>query len=237
MKDQITTNITAHSGSDGTPDNSMEFVHYALKTSADALEIDVRLSDSHTLIISHDKTEASAIPLAQVFEAVKEHQGMRINCDLKEYDLEESVFLLSQEYQLPQGTILFSGSVNPRNLVNTPALKDIEIYWNVEECIPDIYACEAGKEQEKITEALAYKLVSEYKKHGISVMNINEKYLNPVFIEILKSEGIEISAWTVNDPKRIAQLIDLEIKNITTRCPVSALEIKRKKQTERSVSA
>ena len=43
MKDKITTNITAHSGSDGTPDNSMEFVHYALTTSADALEIDVRL--------------------------------------------------------------------------------------------------------------------------------------------------------------------------------------------------
>ena len=37
------TLITAHSGADGTPDNSMEFVRYALTRQADVLEVDVRM--------------------------------------------------------------------------------------------------------------------------------------------------------------------------------------------------
>ena len=34
--------ITAHSGADGTKENSLEFVAYAMQTGADALEVDVR---------------------------------------------------------------------------------------------------------------------------------------------------------------------------------------------------
>lgn len=36
------TMITAHSGADGTKENSLEFVKYAMQTGADALEVDVR---------------------------------------------------------------------------------------------------------------------------------------------------------------------------------------------------
>lgn len=32
--------ITAHSGADGTKENSLEFVAYAMQTGADALEVD-----------------------------------------------------------------------------------------------------------------------------------------------------------------------------------------------------
>lgn len=226
---QTSTQITAHSGADGTPDNSMEFVQYALTTSADALEIDVRRADDQTLVISHDKTKTEAVPLAKVFEAVKQNAGMRINCDLKEYGLEEAVFLLSQACGLSEETILFSGSVNPCESFEACSWKDVEIYWNVEECIPDIYICEKGKEEEKITGAVAQKLVETYKKYGISVMNINEKYLNPVLMEVLKNVGMGISAWTVNDPKRIRRLLDLGVKNITTRRPACALKIRQEK--------
>ena len=36
------TLITAHTGADGRPDNSLEFVEYALGCGADTLEVDVR---------------------------------------------------------------------------------------------------------------------------------------------------------------------------------------------------
>lgn len=234
---QTSTQITAHSGADGTPDNSMEFVQYALTTSVDVLEIDVRRADDQTLVISHDKTITETVPLAKVFEAVKQNAGMRINCDLKEYGLEEPVFLLSQACGLPEGTILFSGSVKPCEPSEAHSWKDVEVYWNVEECIPDIYVCEKGQEAERITEAVAQELLEKYKKYGISVANINEKYLNPVLMEIFKNAGIGISAWTVNDPKRIRQLLELGVKNITTRCPACALKIRQEKwQTENNGS-
>ena len=109
MEDKKSTLITAHSGSDGTPDNSMEFENYALGTAVDALEIDVRQAADGTLIISHDETGEEAVTLKEVFDAVRGH-GKRINCDLKEYGLEEAVNELAVSCGLAEGQILFSGS-------------------------------------------------------------------------------------------------------------------------------
>ena len=44
MKENRTL-ITAHSGADSTPENSIEFVKYALTIDADVLEIDVRMGE------------------------------------------------------------------------------------------------------------------------------------------------------------------------------------------------
>lgn len=46
--------ITAHSGCDGTEDNSLEFVTYALRSEAGCLEVDVRKGQDGDLILSHD---------------------------------------------------------------------------------------------------------------------------------------------------------------------------------------
>lgn len=58
--------ITAHTGADGTPDNSLEYVRYALTTNADTLEVDIRPIDDGTLVISHDEAGLDAVPLAEV---------------------------------------------------------------------------------------------------------------------------------------------------------------------------
>ena len=44
--------ITAHSGCDGTPDNSMEFVRYALASEGNCLEADIRRNRDGELILS-----------------------------------------------------------------------------------------------------------------------------------------------------------------------------------------
>ena len=58
------TLITAHTGADGRPDNSLEFVEYALGCGADTLEVDVRRlpggNGSETLAIGHDQVGAQA---------------------------------------------------------------------------------------------------------------------------------------------------------------------------------
>ena len=54
------TQITAHSGSDGTPDNSLACVRYALSTDADAFEVDVRRLSDGTLALGHDAADHTA---------------------------------------------------------------------------------------------------------------------------------------------------------------------------------
>lgn len=196
MEDKKSTLITAHSGSDGTPDNSMEFVNYALGTAVDALEIDVRQAADGTLIISHDETGE---------EAVNE---LAVSCGLAE------------------GQILFSGSVKLREERSGLPWEAVEVFWNVEECISDIYVCEAGGEREKITAEMARKLAVEAARSGYSVININEKYLNEAVLETIKSHHMGISAWTVNEPDRISQRLKLGVHNITTRRPAEALKLR-----------
>lgn len=67
--------ITAHSGADGTKENSLEFVAYAMQTGADALEVDVRMGENGILILSHDKTDEDAVRLADVFRMMGKYPG------------------------------------------------------------------------------------------------------------------------------------------------------------------
>ena len=58
--------ITAHSGCDGTPDNSMEFVRYALASEGNCLEADIRRNRDGELILSHDETAEEAVSRVQI---------------------------------------------------------------------------------------------------------------------------------------------------------------------------
>ena len=103
--------ITAHSGCDGTPDNSMEFVRYALASEGNCLEADIRRNRDGELILSHDETAEEAVRLGQVFELLKEKPEKRINCDLKTPGLEIPVYQLAKEYGV-EGQLIYSGTVS-----------------------------------------------------------------------------------------------------------------------------
>ena len=86
------TNWTAHSGADGTPDNSLQFIRYALGTQADALEIDIRRNPcTGELALGHDSVDEQPLTLREVFVQASGHPVMKINCDLKEPALERQV--------------------------------------------------------------------------------------------------------------------------------------------------
>ena len=213
--EQKKTLITAHSGADGTPENSMEFVRHVLAAQADVLEVDVRTGKNRELIISHDKTEKETVRLAEVFESVKDVPYIRINCDLKETGIEENVFRLAKECALPVRRILFSGSVSRKDLEENDSWSEVEIYWNVEECIPDIYSERRFCEKKGLSAKELDKLVTDCRQYRITVINIKEN-------------GIGISVWTVNEPEQIEKFVKCGIHNITTRNLTDALAVREK---------
>ena len=181
--------ITAHSGADGTKENSLEFVAYAMQTGADALEVDVRMGENGILILSHDKTDEDAVRLADVFRMMGKYPGMRINCDLKESCI----------------------------------WRDVEVFWNIEEYLPDIY-----KEQKEdlLFEQAAYKISRACRKYGIHTVNVNEKIATEEFIRVTGENDIDLSVWTVNDEERFRELLGQGVKNITTRNVKMACEVR-----------
>ena len=103
------TMITAHSGCEGRPDNSLEYVQYALHCGADALEVDVHPKDDG-FYISHDPSDGAHPDLKDVFSLIR-GSGVKVNCDLKHPGIEHAVLTLAQACGVDE-QLIFSGSVS-----------------------------------------------------------------------------------------------------------------------------
>ena len=149
---------------------------------------------------------------------------------MKEYGLELPVLKLAEACGLPAGQILYSGSVRPVSADEPCPWRKVEVYWNVEECIPGIYEhAVSGDTPSAIPRKDAEQLAEACLKCGIHTVNICEKFLGEEFLSVMEKNGIGISAWTVNEPERIRQLLDLGIRNLTTRNLKEALRLRRER--------
>ena len=145
------------------------------------------------------RPEKKAVALKDIFETLAAFKDTRINCDLKEYGLEEDVLALARACGLPAKRILYSGSVKPAEQSLVCPWREVEVFWNVEECIPDVYALDESGQGNPLTEEETEKLIADCRKYDIRVVNINEKYVTPEFLSAMKENGLGISAWTVNE--------------------------------------
>ena len=213
--------ITAHSGCDGTPDNSMEFVRYVLGSEGDCLEVDIRKNQNEELILSHDETVEGAVKLSQVFELLKEKPEKKINCDLKTPGLEVSVYQLAKEYGVER-QLIYSGAVGI-SFMETRLKKypEVQVYWNIENLILET---DLGRNISMKQIEQAFHTAVNYSAQCI---NMEYHMFTDKIIELLKSIGLGSSAWTVNEPDGIRKLMKKGITNITTRSLKTALAIRK----------
>lgn len=196
--------ITAHSGCDDTAQNSLEYVKHAVTTAADAIEIDVRKLKDGSMVLTHNESDSdSLVNLKTAFEYVVS-SGKMVNCDLKEYNLEDDVLAVAKEVGLSTDKIVLSGSVtNPaEHNKKYPMLK---AYINAEEIIPGFY--ENLEKEKLIVACLAF---------GYDILNINYKFLDDEFINKCNEAGLKISAWTIDEPENIDKYFEKGIFNVTT---------------------
>ena len=133
--DGMHTMITAHSGCEGRPDNSLEYVQYALHCGADALEVDVHPKDDG-FYISHDPSDGAHPDLKDVFSLIR-GSGVKVNCDLKHPGIEHAVLTLAQACGVDE-QLIFSGSVS-LEAIQDPAIR-CRTFWNIESAMPALYA-------------------------------------------------------------------------------------------------
>lgn len=219
--------ITAHSGCDGTPDNSLAFVRHALTIGTDALEVDVRKTEEGSLAISHDPIAAHTAgqpTLDAVFDLVAPSE-LRINCDLKEPDLENAVIDLAEKHGLLR-RLIFSGSVGLPYVASNPGILDrAEIYINLEELLEPLK--KRLEEDRPFTqdelctlEAMAPEAAARCREYGFRVVNVYYEFCTPRFMQVMGDAGIRVSAWTVNDAETVRMLARYaNLENITSRRP------------------
>ena len=215
--------ITAHSGCDGTKDNSLEFIGYALASGADCLEVDVRLDPNGELSLSHDETGGECVKLEEAFVLLREKPDKKMNCDLKLKRLEIPVYRLASQYHVEK-QLIYSGEVDTELLAESRnKFSEAEIYLNIENLYPEIYnGRETEKWQEKVMEAIR-------KAADLSVSCINAEYhiLTEPVLSCMAKQGLRCSAWTVNEEQDIRRMLECGVANVTTRNLKGALNIRK----------
>ena len=223
---QKKTVITAHSGCEGTPDNSREHILAAIASGAEMIEVDVRQAPDGTLILSHDVPEdiSVRVTLRELFELIEPEKNMEMNLDVKTSGLVEPVMQLAKEFDLA-GRILFTGECN-----NDRALAvslGAEVWHGV---WPGPLA---GIAQDQLAEASARLVdggIAALKESGSPYLNIFYRMITEKHEQELRAIGSGFSAWTVNDEESLRLLLKMGIANITTRIPVLAMKLRKEIQ-------
>lgn len=227
VEDMKQTNWTAHSGADGTPDNSLQFIRYALGTQADALEIDIRRNPcTGELALGHDSVEEHLLTLREVFVQASGHPVMKINCDLKEPELEQQVLALAEQTGMTQRLIL-SGTVDITHIPDA-AFRAQQVYWNLEEQIPG-YEEQYRRDPSFRLEAME-QMCHMCREAGVQVINVWEGCVDSQVLDIVRRHQMKLSVWTVNSESRMAWFRDQGIYNITTRRIAQALTLLPKQE-------
>ena len=217
--------LTAHSGADNRPDNSLEFVDYALRSDADALEVDVRRNSQGVLALGHDAAGASAPTLWDTFLRVAEHPSMKINCDLKERGLEVEVSHLAERAGLG-GRLIFSGSFDVAALTCRPdLLKIADVYLDVEGYVPNLYW--NYRDIPDFDLEAADRICEACLAAGIQTANIYHGLVTRRFIEFLSRKGIGVSAWPVDESEALEWFFQRGVQNVPPRRIASALALRR----------
>ena len=220
------TVITAHSGCEKTPDNSLEHILAAIASGAEMIEVDVRQAADGTLYLSHDIPDDISIrpTLRELFELIKPVENMEMNLDVKTGGLVEPVMTIAREYQL-EDRIVFTGECNTdRKLANDLGAEVWHSMWP---------APLAGIAPEHLADASA-KLVrsgiSAIRESGSPYLNIYYGMITEELETELQEIGSSFSAWTVNDEENLRRFLEMGIANITTRIPVLAMKLRKEIQ-------
>ena len=234
------TLITAHTGADDTPDNSIAYLEYALRSGADVVEIDVRCTSDNELILTHDEITTDAadkaftpVPLEEAFQMLQAHPSARMNIDLKEDGLEADVYALARKMQIAD-RILYSGSVSIDRLRAADLLGVVEICLNIEEILPDLKAQLKKMEEEgapllfPLAEriALADRACEICTTAGLDTLNVCKDYMDAPLIEHIHAKGVALSVWTVDDEEEATFFLRQGVKSITTRKLAALLSLR-----------
>jgi len=224
--------ITAHSGCEGTPDNSIASVLAGIASGADTVEVDVRLDPNGVLRLTHDIPEnfADAVTLEEAFQAVI-GTDTAINCDLKHYEALYPTIALADQYALARDQFVFSGSVDVKMLLADPQIsRRARIFLNSEEIAIHLLGSRpASRTEEMRLFAEDPAAIAELmKKAGAEALNAPFEHVPSALITSLRAAGIELSLWTANTDEDISRLLGEDLLSLTTRRPAAAVRLREK---------
>ena len=225
--------ITAHSGCEGTPDNSMGSIMTGIELGADCVEIDIRMDAYGKLWLTHDIAGSfdGILSLEEAFTVIAK-AGIAVNCDLKEYPALFPTIAMADKCGVKHENLIFSGQISPAFLTEHPEVAQrARIFINSEEIYMFLASAPLADHPtctRYISENIA-KVADCMRAIGTEALNAPYKHMPDTLIAALHSADIKLSLWTVNDDENLSRLLSMDIHNITTRTVRSALRLSKKR--------
>lgn len=197
--------LTAHTGCEGTADNSLEAIRKGYECGADTVEFDVNFTAEGVPVLAHDSAADSTVTLAQAFELIAELPSLTVNVDCKTTENLRGISELAEKYGVKE-RIFFTGIEEK----DVPAVK---------EQTPDITYWLNIKLQKSTDKAYLNSIADKVKALGAVGLNINHKNCTKELIELFHERGILVSIWTIKTEFDMIRALNLGADNITTRKP------------------
>ena len=229
--------ITAHSGCENTPRDSMDAIERAAALGADIVEMDVRRAPDGVLRISHNRItpeEYEKKPtLMDVLRRLKD-TDLSLNCDVKEQAALYDTLDMAASIGFGKERLVLSGCTSPEQIVRDSSLTEkARVYVNIEELLKFLYFAERAPAYTPAFGTLMtepWVLLKEASLSGqwldavvrfaesfpVQGINLPFRCLTNDFVEKLHSAQIPFSVWTVNDPANMEYCIRANAENITT---------------------
>ena len=200
--------ITAHSGSDGYSDNSLEFIQAVLDSDVDAFEIDCQLSDEGVLYLSHDPLVdiEGVLRLDDVFRLMNDsdNDSIILNVDCKDGRIGPLAVELASQHQILDRIVL-SGSIV---ISDYDASFRPQLFYNLENSL---------EYQEDIEEAILAQTLRSVFDSGVRYIQLHYQWVTGELLELIHQHGLKLSVWTVNDLKLMDLLLKRGVFNVTSR--------------------
>ena len=218
-----TTAVIAHRGASAVrKENTVEAFVEARRLGADMVELDVRRTRDGVLVIHHDASvpgggaivelRHDALPpwLPTLEQAIDACVGMVVNIEVKSSPLDPDF----DEDRWVAGRVaeqLGERGWRDRVLVSSFDLVSVDRIRAVDDAIPTALLTLPGFDtREAAATALA---------HGHRVLHPHDLAVTPDLVAHLHALGMTVNVWTVDDPARMHELVEMGVDGICTNVP------------------
>lgn len=205
--------VTAHTGCEGTEDNTIEAINAGISVGANIVEFDLNFNDDGEAFLAHDEIKENSVSLKDAFETVAKHENICINVDCKS----------TKNLKVVSETAEECGILN-RIFYTGISEEDVETAKRDTPEVPYYLNTDIDKSK-KNDEEYINSLIEKTKELGAVGININFGGASEKMAELFHSQGLKVSVWTVNSTLDMHKVLALGCDNITTRQPKKLIEI------------